>query len=75
MKKLILSAVVIGAISLTSCGGKMSACDCLKAAEEMVGKAIKAGTDNAKIEAITEEAKAIDAKCKGYKLEDYKGCR
>lgn len=75
MKKLILSAVVIGAISLTSCGGKMSACDCVKATKEMMDKVLKSGGDNAKIQAITDEAKKMQPKCKDYKMEDYKGCK
>ncbi|MBM3160411.1 MAG: hypothetical protein FJZ66_03660 [Bacteroidetes bacterium] len=70
MKKVLLSAVAIAALTLSSCG--KSACDCKKEGEDLIKKM---ASDPSKAEDLKKEAEALEEDCKDYKEEDYKDCK
>lgn len=74
MKKTLIMASTILAISFTSCGGgeenkegenkTMSVCDCMAASDEMMNEVEQAGTDEAKMKEIEEKYKSKMEECK-----------
>ncbi|MBM3418286.1 MAG: hypothetical protein FJY17_05120 [Bacteroidetes bacterium] len=72
MKKVLLSAVAIAALTLSSCG--KSACDCKKEKEEAETK-MASELDSAKKSDLQKELDALKEDCKDYKEEDSKDCK
>lgn len=73
MKKTLLLAGTLLAISFTSCGGgeenkeekkAMTVCDCMKASEDMMQEADEAAGDEAKMKEIEEKYKSQIEECK-----------
>lgn len=73
MKKTLIMASAILAISFTSCGGgeekegenkAMSVCDCMAASDEMMNEVDKAEGDDAKMKEIEEKYKSKMEECK-----------
>jgi len=64
MKKLFVSAGVVSAMFLSSCGGDLSPCDCMTTTVEMMKEASEAGQDEAKIKEIEEKYKSEMEACK-----------
>ena len=60
MKKLFVSAAVMSAMFLASCGGGSDVCDCADMTKAMMGEMTADGAD---IAAITEKYKAEAEKC------------
>ena len=64
MKKLVVSAGIVSAMFLASCGGTISPCDCMTTSVEMMKEAKEAGEDEAKIKEIEEKYKSEMEACK-----------
>jgi hypothetical protein len=81
MKKIFSIMMMAAAVALVSCGdasgeeGEVTACSCLTDTEALAKKMTEAGDDEAKAEALTKEAMALDEKCKDFTDEDYKACK
>ena len=63
MKNLFVSAGVVSAMFLSSCGGALSPCDCITTTVEMMKEASEAGQDEAKIKEIEEKYKSEIEAC------------
>jgi hypothetical protein len=80
MKKVFFMSVASAALVLISCGDKkeeggdkkMTACDCKKEAEELVGKMMK---DPSKSDDYKKEIDELEKDCKDYKEEDFAKCK
>ena len=59
----ILGAFMFTAVVLTSCGGGVDACSCLKDATALATKITEAGTDLDKITALGKESVELTKKC------------
>ena len=79
MKKVFFMCVASAVLVFTSCGDKkeeggdkkMTACDCLKKAEEFQKKM---AADPSKREEIMKEAESFEKQCKDFKQKDYAKC-
>ena len=72
MKTLVIAFVAFCTLSLVSCGGGKSACDCFKEAMELSKKAME---DPSNAEKYTKELESLKPACEKYKMEDFKDCK
>jgi hypothetical protein len=73
MKKIMLSVAFLAAVVMTSCGE--TACSCKEKMIAMATEAMSSATDMDKEKGFRAEAADLEAKCKGFTLEQYAKCK
>ena len=68
MKKLFVSAGVVSAMFLSSCGGGPSICDCIKTSTDAITEMGEAGADADKMKTVEEKYKSDLEAC--MKMQD-----
>jgi hypothetical protein len=72
MKTLVIAFVAFCTLSLVSCGGGKSACDCFKEAMDLTKKTME---DPSNAEKYNKQLESLKSSCDKYKMEDFKDCK